>query len=130
MSLIRKYAAGTPKPFSVGVKRSVATEKEAAEIVTKCGDKKASAEKVGSAYVVRHRHWFDTLEDAQSFVDAAKKAKPAKPESKVVAEPVVSTVAVTKESTLKTDLAKMVSMMKSRGKTDLATKTEKLLSRI
>jgi len=122
-TLIRKYASGTPKPFSVATKKTVALEKDAADIVTKCGDAKASAEKVGDAYVVRYRKWFDTLADAKQFV-AEVKAKTKKPETKKVE------AGAKTPSLLKTDLQTMVKLMSDRGHKDLAAKTQKVLSKI
>lgn len=108
---IKKYKKGTPKPFAIPVTRSVASEKEAAEIVTASLDKKASAEKTESGeYTVKFRLWFDDLAGAKAFLAEMKE------KAKVKA--------------VKSDLTKMVSLMSSRGRKDLVKKTQETLAKL
>lgn len=119
---IKRYKRGTPKPFSVSVSKFVEDEKGAAALVTASQDKKASAKKIEGGFVVSYRLWFDTPEAAQAFVDETGKEVAAALEKE----------AADKASILKvrTDLTKMVALMSSRGRKDLAKKTQDTLSKL
>jgi hypothetical protein len=121
MDMIKKYASGTPKPYAVAVTKKIASEGEAAKFVTSCGDKKAVANKVEGGYSVHYRRWFDDLQTAQAFVTTMQKKQE---EKKAEAE------LQSKCATLKTELQTMVSLMESRGKTDLVEKTKALIAKL
>jgi hypothetical protein len=129
--LIRKYASGTPEPFSVAIKRTVSTEKEAAEILVASKDKNGSADKVGSSYVVRYRRWFQTLPEAEAFVAASKsKTKSPSPKEEKKVEASKDEPKIVETAKVKEDLTKMVSIMKARGKEELVSKTQAVLGKI
>lgn len=101
--------------FPVKMKRIAATETEAAEIVTASGDEKAVAvaRENGNGYVVTYKKIFSTKEDRDSFVLAESKRISTRKEN---------------ISKMKSDLAKAAKLVRERGKTDLADKTEKALA--
>ena len=123
--LIRKYSKGTPKPFSVAVKKVAGSEQEASQLILASEDRKATAVPSDGKYVVRYRRWFDDFKSAQAFVDTAKQKT-----VKTATQATAAVVDAAKVEEIKGGLTKLADFCEKRGLADLAAQTKTVLAKL